>query len=286
MEYSSDRKISVLGLGDNVVDKYEHLKMMYPGGNAVNFAVYAKMMGCHCSAYMGYFGDDPEAEYVISSLRQHDIDISHCRQLSGENGYSRVTIQNGDRIFLSSNNGGIRGKTPFTLNSEDLEYIRNFDLVFSGCYGFMESQLPVVRKCGIPIAFDFSDDSSDDYYSKIAPIVDYAFLSCAELSEDKIRERLKWIVCFGPRFVCASRGEYGCIAYDGQNYYVQPAFPVKNMVDTMGAGDSLLTSFLVEHFSSIKAGVASDIVKELQKAAAFAAYVCSLSGSWGWGTAY
>ena len=34
--------VKVLGFGDNVVDKYEHIKTMYPGGNAVNFAVFAK----------------------------------------------------------------------------------------------------------------------------------------------------------------------------------------------------------------------------------------------------
>ena len=33
--------IRVLGFGDNVVDKYAHIKTMYPGGNAVNFAVVA-----------------------------------------------------------------------------------------------------------------------------------------------------------------------------------------------------------------------------------------------------
>lgn len=44
--------ISVLGFGDNVVDKYEHIKTMYPGGNAVNFAVFAKKLGVDRSAYM------------------------------------------------------------------------------------------------------------------------------------------------------------------------------------------------------------------------------------------
>ncbi len=29
--------ISVLGIGDNVVDKYLHSGIMYPGGNALNF---------------------------------------------------------------------------------------------------------------------------------------------------------------------------------------------------------------------------------------------------------
>lgn len=34
--------MKVLGIGDNVVDKYVHLRMMYPGGNALNFSVFAK----------------------------------------------------------------------------------------------------------------------------------------------------------------------------------------------------------------------------------------------------
>ncbi|GAY79091.1 hypothetical protein NBRC111894_4645 [Sporolactobacillus inulinus] len=32
----------VLGLGDNVVDIYEYKQTMYPGGNALNFAVFAR----------------------------------------------------------------------------------------------------------------------------------------------------------------------------------------------------------------------------------------------------
>ncbi len=34
--------MKVLGLGDNVVDKYENLGIMYPGGNSLNFAVLQK----------------------------------------------------------------------------------------------------------------------------------------------------------------------------------------------------------------------------------------------------
>ena len=32
--------------------------------------------------------------------------------------------------------------------------------------------------------------------------------------------------------------------YDGEQFYVQPATPVKTVVDTMGAGDSFLTAFM------------------------------------------
>ena len=37
--------LKVLGLGDNVCDVYLHTGTMYPGGQAVNFAVYARMLG-------------------------------------------------------------------------------------------------------------------------------------------------------------------------------------------------------------------------------------------------
>ena len=49
--------MKVLGLGDNVVDKYENLGIMYPGGNSLNFAVFAKKLG-HESSFMGVFGSD------------------------------------------------------------------------------------------------------------------------------------------------------------------------------------------------------------------------------------
>lgn len=40
MEYN----VSVVGFGDNVVDIYTHSNKQYPGGNCVNFAVYAKCL--------------------------------------------------------------------------------------------------------------------------------------------------------------------------------------------------------------------------------------------------
>ena len=49
--------IRVIGVGDNVVDKYMHTKTMYPGGNAFNFSAYASMLGAS-SSYMGVFGSD------------------------------------------------------------------------------------------------------------------------------------------------------------------------------------------------------------------------------------
>ena len=279
--------VSALGFGDNVVDKYEHIKTMYPGGNCVNFAVYAKMFGAKRSAYMGYFGNDAEAEHVMYALDDIGIETVKCKQLEGENGCARATLVDGDRVFLGSNEGGIRGKTPYVLDRFDLEYIRQFDFVHSGNYCFMEKELPKIREAGVPISFDFSDDSEDSYYAEVAPTVDYAFCSF-DGTDEEAREHRKKIVSYGPKLAVASRGADGCILYDGQEYYVQKAVPIKEVVDTMGAGDSLITSFMVAYTDHLKKGITGEtaIRESLAAAAEFASKVCGMNGAFGYGKKY
>ena len=227
--------VNALGFGDNVVDRYEHIHTMYPGGNAVNFAVYAKKCGAARSAYMGIFGNDAAAEHVIASLEDEGIELDKCEQMIGENGAARVTVVDGDRVFLGSNEGGIRGDARYVLDRFDLSYMKQFDVVHSGNYCFTE--------------------------------------------------RLAWVKGLGPRFVSATAGAEGCIAYDGERYYRQLAKPVTDMKDTMGAGDSFLTSFLMCYLDSAKRGEdgAEAIERALDFAAGFASTVCGMEGSWGHG---
>ena len=269
--------VNALGFGDNVVDRYEHIHTMYPGGNAVNFAVYAKKCGAARSAYMGIFGNDAAAEHVIASLEDEGIELDKCEQMIGENGAAP---------FLGSNEGGIRGDARYVLDRFDLSYMKQFDVVHSGNYCFTERELPKLKAAGVTVSFDFSDDSTDEYYEQIAPYVDFAFFSAADAaSEDEIRERLAWVKGLGPRFVSATAGAEGCIAYDGERYYRQLAKPVTDMKDTMGAGDSFLTSFLMCYLDSAKRGEdgAEAIERALDFAAGFASTVCGMEGSWGHG---
>ncbi len=196
--------------------------------------------------------------------------------------------ENGDRIFLGSNEGGIRGDMLYALDRFSLEYIQGFDLVHSGNYCFTERELPKIRAAGVPISFDFSDDSTEEYYERIAPLVDYAFMSCGDMTLEDTYDRLKKVFALGPKFVCASRGSEGCIAYDGTEFYVQGIKEVTHLVDTMAAGDSLLAAFLVEYVTLEKAGKGGPeaIRSCLDDAAAFAAHTCGLAGSWGHGLEY
>ena len=282
--------VSVCGFGDNVVDVYEHVRTMYPGGNCVNFAVYAKKAGVARAAYMGYFGDDDRAEHVIRSLHEEGVETVKCKQLVGENGYSCVSIApDGDRIWGDFNQGGVRGETSYVLARFDIEYLRRFDVVHTGNYCYTERQLHKIHEAGIPLSFDFSDDSTWEYYQQVAPDVTYAFFSASGLTEDETRERLAQVHELGPAWVSATRGVEGCYAYDGKRYYRQPSKPVEHMRDAMGAGDSFLTAYLVKSIDLKKRGFADEEanVAGLDFAASFASDVCcSCDGSWGHGLKY
>lgn len=286
-KHEKPQNVRVLGFGDNVVDRYEHCKIYYPGGNCLNFAVYAKQLNVEQAAYMGYFGDDEEGSYVKNVLNNLGVDISFAKQIPGENGRARVTIEDGDRKFLGSNNGGVRRTTPYNLGAEELMYMKNFDVVHSGNYSFTEKNLPIMRKAGVKISFDFSDDSKKEYYEKVAPNVNYAFCSMSG-TEEEIKTHLKWVKSLGPDLVMASCGADGCIMYDGNTFYRQKAIPIDTVVDTMGAGDSLIASFIVAYLSRIKSSVAKKeaIVESLKDATAFAAKTCGISGSFGYGKKY
>lgn len=282
--------VSVCGFGDNVVDVYEHVRTKYPGGNCVNFAVYAKKAGVARAAYMGYFGDDDRAEHVIRSLHEEGVETVKCKQLVGENGYSCVSIApDGDRIWGDFNQGGVRGETSYVLDRFDIEYLRRFDVVHTGNYCYTERQLHKIHEAGIPLSFDFSDDSTWEYYQQVAPDVTYAFFSASGLTEDETRERLAQVHELGPAWVSATRGVEGCYAYDGKRYYRQPSKPVEHMRDAMGAGDSFLTAYLVKSIDLKKRGFADEEanVAGLDFAASFASDVCcSCDGSWGHGLKY
>ncbi len=277
-------QVNVVGFGDNVVDIYTHTNRQYPGGNCVNFAVYAKMFGAARSAYMGYFGTDANADHVISALREEKIELVKCKKISGENGYSRCTLKDGDRVFLDYNEGGVRSRHIYELDEFDMEYLSGFDLIHCGNYCYMESQLPKIRKAGLPLSFDFSDDSTEAYYRQIAPLVTYAFCSF-DGSDEEVMAHLKMISDLGPEIACASRGARGCMILAEGEFITQPAVPVSRVTDTMGAGDSLITTFMVGYLAAKKNGAETQtaIRESIARAAEFASQVCQMEGAFGYG---
>ena len=282
--------MKVLGIGDNVCDKYLETSTIYPGGNAMNFAVFAGKLGIP-SAYLGSFGDDIVGLHVSSVAKELGLDLSHCRYIHGENGLARVWLVDGDRVFLPGNKGGACKDAPPILDEEDMAYLREFDLIHTSIYSYLEPQLYKLKMSGSFVSMDFSDDYTPEYLAECCPFVDAAILSCGKMPEEEILSLQKTVASYGPSVVIATRGSKGAQvlirrddAPEGYQLFLQPPHLVE-ATDTMGAGDAFLTCFLTGYVRSLKSGAPSDdaIREALSQAADFAAKQCLISGSFGHG---
>lgn len=291
--------VKILGIGDNVCDKYLHEKMIYPGGNALNAAVFGKLLGAE-AAYLGTFGDDEIGQHVYSVIREIGIDLSHCRFEQGENGCARVMLSDGDRVFLKGNKGGISRLKPPVLTRLDEQYIADFDLVHTSIHSFMESELPKIRRSGTFISMDFSDRYDEAYLKQCCPYIDCAEISCGDMDMKEITDIMEQILRLGCQMVIATRGSKGsCVMINGKVYSQSPCF-VKAR-DTMGAGDSFITCFLFHYLEGrrgavdfceqsgnqgiVRAEVYEDLLirSSLYQAAVFASKQCQRDGSFGFG---
>lgn len=272
--------MKVIGIGDNVVDKYLHLNKMFPGGNALNFTVYAKKLGTP-SAYIGVFGTDKAGNHVKNTLLDFDIDISHCRTYEGENGAAEVSLVDGDRVFVGSNGGGVSKEYPLKFDQNDLKYIKQFNLIHTSCFSFIEEQLPTLSELGIPISFDFSKNYDENYLNQVCPYIDFAFLSCGHLTEEKTKEKLKEVYNKGCNYVLGTRGINGAFLLYNNKIFYQEAKKVEP-IDTLGAGDSFITVFLLEIIK--RTVVNEEVIKRgLKKAADYASKTCLINGAFGYG---
>ena len=263
----------LLGAGDNVVDRYRRLGRYFPGGNAVNVAVFAARLGAE-AAYLGIVGDDEEGRHVLESLRQEGVDTTHVRIAPGPNAYANVDLVGDERVFVGSD----RGVAMFVPDPEQLEVMAGYDVVHCG---YASALLPAVPELAArtQVSFDFGNRWDDEQVDRYAPSLCLASFSAGHLGVRQTVDLVARVVAGGARYALATRGAAGAFLAGPQGITFQPAEPVQP-VDTLGAGDAFIATVIIEMFSGNPPETA------LAVAAQRAAEVCLDYGAFGHGVAY
>lgn len=276
--------LKVLGLGDNVVDRYLNTGRMYPGGNALNFAVYARMLGAD-AAFLGTFGTDAAGRHVRDTLEALSVPTTLCRIVEGENGHADVRVVDGNREFVFSNKGGVARKNPFMPARTDIDYLSTFALVHTSCYSHLNGHLATLKAASRLISYDFSYRwQVDDLIGPVAPHLDFAALSAGDVGRERAVAILRETVAHGCSLALATLGPEGAIAYNGKDFVSVLPKPTE-VVDTLGAGDAFITATLL---SLVAAGwkrsrsfSAETIRAAMEKGSEFAAEICRVDGAFG-----
>ncbi len=263
----------LVGIGDNVVDHYLDQGLYYPGGNALNVAVLARRFGLAETAYIGIIGDDEEGAHVRAAILAEGLSDAGLRVAHGETGKAKVTLQDGDRVFVGSNKGGLRKRLTLRLDEADLALIARLGHVHSSCFSYLEHELPRIAAAA-RLSFDFSTGRDEGYFAAVCPHVTTCFLSGSDLDDEAARGLIARLHALGPAQVCITQGERGALFSDGARIVRQGIVPA-TVVDTMGAGDAFIAGWLAATIAGAPA------TEALPHAAAAAAKACAWRGAFG-----
>jgi len=230
--------VHVATVGDNCIDFYYKTGQAFPGGNAVNVAVYLARLGVPVS-YVGVVGDDEYGSLLINKLMERKVDTTHVKVTHGKTAITMVEILDGDRVFGDYYEGVLAN---FQLTENDIEFLLTQDLVHTAFWGKVEKDLWRFKGKGPLVSFDFADKLDSDLVEQTLPYVDYAFFAY-EQEDEFIRDYLKHVQSKGPKVAIATLNVHGSIAFDGTGFTRFGIFPVM-VADTMGAGDSYIAGFL------------------------------------------
>jgi len=264
-----EKNTRIAAVGDNCMDVYDSTGEAFPGGNPVNVAVYVKRMNGN-SSYTGVVGNDDYGKFMIEAITKKGVDTSHMRILEGKTAVTHVEIKNGDRILGEYEEGVM---ADFKLTEEDIDFLCSHDLVVTGIWGMIESDLHKIKERKVPVAFDFADKLDHEIAQKALPFVDYAFFSCDSKSNEVLHGFMKTIKSKGPNVVVVTRGEKGSIAYDG-NEFTEFGIVKCEVIDSMGAGDSYIAGFLMGTLEG------KSIVECMKKGAQSSSETVGYFGAW------
>lgn len=278
------KKAGVLGIGVATMDIYINKNRMYPGGNEYNVACNAKLMGAD-AGFLGVFAYDKAGEILEQTLERFDICLKLCRHEKGTSGYSLVELkEDGDRVFLDWNKQGVTDLYPIAFTEEELEYIKQYEVVSVGrCSTVTPEKIQKMKENGIDVCYDFHAIFSEEEIKHIAPYIKFGFFSCSHLTEEEIKKTLSLAHQCGCEIAIGTRGAQSVFAYDGKQYYQQETCHVEKVVDALGAGDSYIGAFLAVYLQEKKESLEERIKNALSKAAKHSASVIQMEGSVGIG---
>lgn len=216
------------------------------GGSAVYFSVAGALL--HPVQVVGVVGDDFPME-ELERLASRGIDWSGVERATGESfrwkgkySYdlqSRETLETRLGVFAR-----FQPKLPPATRDATFIFLGNID---------PELQLSVLEQIHAPrlVACDTMNywiQSKKPVLMDLLKRVDLLMVNdgeARELSGDwNVHRAGRWILDHGPSRVVIKQGEYGALLVDREHTFYAPAYPLEDVFDPTGAGDSFAGGFM------------------------------------------
>ena len=237
-------------IGDNCIDHYTEYvdsrgnvfrNRKYPTGNVVDTGVNLQKLGVP-TAIISTTGSDENGRWMLDTLKAEGLDISHLKVGDGPTAITYMTLNGNDRVHGDYIEGVLEN---IVFDEEDIAFAASHDVVHTALWGNAEKTLPAIKEKGKAlISFDYADRMDHPLVESTLPYVDVGFYSYHKKRDAFIESFLKDKVDRGMKVAVATFGEQGSLAYDGKKFTRFGIVPAREVVNTVGAGDSFIAGFL------------------------------------------
>ncbi len=244
--------MNIVCVGDCGVDKYSD-GIVRPGGITLNFAVHAQKLfpPTDLVTIITAVGTDNQAKIIQALIQKKNIHAVLTR-LSGKTPQQDIQIEkDGERKFTKYQEGVL---AKFIPDQEQNSLIQSADFVMIPLFKQIHHLFDAVikmKRSGIT-AVDFTDLSD---YSKDVEIVkiymnhfDIGFFGLKK-SDIKLISALQALAKEFNKLFVITLGEEGSMLYSSKKFFA-PAFHVRQVVDTTGAGDAFAAAFIHSYLYS------------------------------------
>lgn len=254
---------NLIAVGDNCLDAYLTKGFVTVGGNALNVAVQWRRQG-HGARYFGALGPDEEAEIMLEEIERAGLARSDVEILTGNSAVTLLADDAGERRFLLESLGVGENYYPSGERYADLLHA---DWVHLGTNS-SDRLVRALVKDGVR----FSVDVSTRHFNISLDSVPLVFASGPDDPGDSVEPLIEQFRQAGAQEVVITCGKRGSFYHNGSKLFSAGSVPV-SVIDTCGAGDSFIATFLVWRYFS---GETPD--RALHRSAAHASETCTHLG--------
>lgn len=236
----NSRGPKLLAVGDCCVDEYEG-ECSFPGGNALNVAAAWKRRGAD-SSFMGAVGDDEAGSWLLKEIEAAGLDPSHTTKISGRTGLTEIRLdREGERQIVAERFGV---SEDFAVGAEESEAFGDVDWVHGALSPTAQDLIEAFRAEGRGLSFDFSTNLVTSGLDGL----DVAFYSWEGQPSPETDAVLESALQAGASVAVAMCGRYGSRAATAEQRVSLDGNEI-DVVDTCGAGDAYIASFIVSRLN-------------------------------------